>query len=85
MSLNKTKSYYEGTTCLGAGGRKAIFVLHLAQHHLRIWGMGGVAPQIHNLDTRWRVVLSVAPQTVQLWVNGVRQRLDGSVRRWAPD
>jgi len=34
--------------------------------------MGGVAPQIHNLDTRWRLVLSVAPQTVQLWVHGLR-------------
>jgi len=47
-------------------------MLHLAQRCVGIWGMGGVAPQIRNLGTRWKLVLSVAPQTVHLWVNGVR-------------
>lgn len=47
-------------------------VLNYAPHHERLWGSGGMAQYILNLDTRLTEVVNVMPQPLSTGIHYVR-------------
>jgi hypothetical protein len=49
-------------TCIGKGKGKVALCFNWAPHHGGVLGVGGIAPRILDLGTRWRWVVSFTPR-----------------------